>query len=428
MKEEKQTQEKGKKRKKKRMGLGKKIAIIILLTIIICGALLVYRVQKNGGGIKGFLATAVGHNQETVEDLPKLYCLILGKSQNLTDTIMVASYDPKEQQASILSIPRDTFIGDYKSSATAWDKMNAVYQTGAENALKEVNELTGLDIKYYVMVDTAAFKVLVDAVGGVEFDVPMDMDYDSRAQDFHIHLKAGLQVLDGDKAEQLVRFRHNNDGSTYPYEYGIEDVGRTRTQREFIKALVKQSLKAQNLLKINEFIEIANNYVETNLDFDTLKDYVPYITEFDMGELKTETLPGESVVANGIWVFSAYEQETKELIDKLFLDPFSEVDEEIINNLNPDIDRANINLEILNGTVKDSNLDKVVATLQAAGYNVTKTGSTSITEQTIIINRGNVTEDVTQELKELLSTEIVSAGQSTTVDITIIIGNDYEIN
>ena len=428
MKEEKQTQEKGKKRKKKRMGLGKKIAIIILLTIIVCGALLGYRVHKNGGGIKGFLATAVGHNQETVKDLPKLYCLILGKSQNLTDTIMVASYDPKEQQASILSIPRDTFIGDYKSSATSWDKINAVYQTGAENALKEVNELAGLNIQHYVMVDTAAFKALVDAVGGVEFDVPMDMDYDSRAQDFHIHLKAGLQVLDGNKAEQLVRFRHNNDGSTYPYEYGIEDVGRTRTQREFIKALVKQSLKAQNLLKINEFIEIANKYVETNLDFDTLKDYVPYITEFNMSELKTETLPGESVVANGIWVFSAYEQETKELIDKLFLDPFSEVDEEIISNLNPDIDRANINLEILNGTVKDSNLDKVVATLQAAGYNISKTGSTSITEQTIIINRGNVTEDVTQELEQLLSTEIVSAGQSTTVDITIIIGNDYEIN
>lgn len=432
MKKEEQTKEKNKNiekksvnKKKKKGGIGKKIAIIIILVVLVIGIFVGYRVYRNGGGLKGFLATAVGHDENTVKDLPKLYCLLLGKSQNLTDTIMVAAYDPKEQQASILSIPRDTFIGDNKAKATAWDKINAVYQTGPENALKEVNELTGLDIKYYLMVDTEAFRVLVDAIGGVKFNVPIDMNYDSKAQNLHIHLKAGEQILDGDKAEQVVRFRHNNDGSTYPASYGIEDIGRTKTQRAFLTALAKQALKAENLLKINEFIEIANQYVETNLDFNTIKDYVPYLTEFNMSEIKTDYLPGQAELTNGVWIYSAYEQETEEIIDKLFLNP-SVVDENSNNeDLNPNIDRENIKIEVLNGTTSNSKLEKIVAKFKNAGYQVTKTGNTSSTEQTTIINRGNVSEAVQEELKTLLSTTKVLAGQSTTVDITIIIGKDY---
>ena len=171
--------------------------------------------------------TAIGHDKDTVLSLDKMYCLILGKSQNLTDTLILASYDPKDQSAAMLSIPRDTFIGDYKSSATAWDKINSVYQTenGPQKVMKYVSNLTGIDVKYYLMVDTEALKVLVDEIDGVTFNVPIDMNYDDSSQDLHIHLEAGEQLLDGDKAEQVVRFRHNNNGSTYPSEYGQEDIG-----------------------------------------------------------------------------------------------------------------------------------------------------------------------------------------------------------
>lgn len=157
----------------------------------------------------------------------------------------------------MLSIPRDTFIGESKSSATAWDKINAVYQTGAENVLEDVRNLTGIDVKYYVMVDTEALKVLVDKIGGVTFNVPIDMKYDDRKQNLHINLKAGEQLLDGDKAEQVVRFRHNNNGSTYPESYGIEDIGRMKTQRAFLTALAKQTLVPANITKIPDFIDIA---------------------------------------------------------------------------------------------------------------------------------------------------------------------------
>lgn len=183
-----------KQTKKKKKGIGKKILLVLVLLLLVIGGIFAYKVHKNGGGLKGLLATAVGHDQETVKTLPKIYAVLLGQSQNLTDTIMVAEYDPQKQQASILSIPRDTFIGNNKNTATPWDKINAVYQTGPENVLKEINELTGLDIKYYIKVDTEAFKALVEAIGGVTFDVPIDMKYTDKKQGLYINLKQEFKI------------------------------------------------------------------------------------------------------------------------------------------------------------------------------------------------------------------------------------------
>ena len=117
-----------------------------------------------------------------------------------------------------------------------------------EKTLASVNKLTGLDLKYYVVVDTDALKALVDSIGGVYFDVPIDMKYTDKKQGLYIDLKKGYQLLDGDKAEQVVRFRHNNNGTSYPSSYGDNDIGRMKTQREFIKVLVKQ-VTSKDLLK-----------------------------------------------------------------------------------------------------------------------------------------------------------------------------------
>ncbi len=428
MEEVKQNTNKKSKNKRKK-GVGKKIALIVILVLLVIGLVMGYRVHKNGGGLKGFLATAVGHDSNTVKNLPKIYCLLLGQSETLTDTIMIAEYDPQEQQASILSIPRDTFIGSSRANATPYDKINCVHQSGLENALKEVNELTGLDIKYYLKVDTKAFKALVDAIGGVEFNVPIDMKYTDKRQNLYINLKAGLQVLDGDKAEQVVRFRHNSDGTTYPVEYGMEDEGRMRTQRAFLTALAKQSLKVENIFKINQFIDIANKYVETNLDFDTIKDYVPYIVEFDTSKLKTAQLPGASDKANELWFYFADEAKMQKTIDELFLNP-NKLDEDDKNSGSTidtsGIDKSNLNIEVLNGTSSNTKLEKVVAKLKDAGYKVNKKGNTTETTTTTIITRGEVPELVQQEIKQILKVENITSGSEATVNITIIIGKDYE--
>ncbi len=416
-----------KEKKKKKSKVFRRIILLLLFVLLIGGAVFGYKVYQNGGGLKGFLATAIGHDQNTVKNLPKIYCLLLGQSETLTDTIMIAEYDPQMQQASILSIPRDTFIGNNKNTANGNHKINAVYSIYSNDAtytLKEVNELTGLDIKYYLKVDTVAFKKLVDEIGGVTFDVPIDMKYDDNRQNLHIDLKAGVQKLDGDKAEQVVRFRHNNDGTTYPYEYGTEDFGRMKTQRNFLMALAKQTLKVENILRINSFIDIAKEHVETNLDFDTIKDYVPYVVEFNMADLKTERLPGESAKLNGYWFFEADEVKTAQIIDEFFLNPTTGNDEEVDTSGidTSGIDKAKIKIELLNGSNSKAKLERIKKRLEKAGYTIVKTADVTETERTVIINRGDTQEAVKEELKLLVDTQTVSSGEQTDANITIILG------
>lgn len=409
------------KNKKKKRGIGKKIILVILFIILLAGSILGYKVYKNGGGAKGLLMTAMGHDKDTILTLDKIYCLILGKSQNLTDTLILASYDPKDQSAALLSIPRDTFIGDYKSSATSWDKINAVYQTenGPQKLMKYVTDITGINVKYYLMVDTEALKVLVDEIGGVTFNVPIDMDYDDSSQDLYIHLKAGEQLLDGDKAEQVVRFRHNNDGSTYPSEYGQEDIGRMKTQREFLKTLAKKLLSWNSVTKINNLLDIAEQYVETNLDFKAVKDYIPYAVEFNINNLKTAVLPGVPEFANVVWIYSSDKEETKKVVNKLFFN-INEEEYEV-----SDEEKEEIRIELLNGIGNEERFDEVSDTLKRMGYNIKSTGSTSKTSKTTIINRNNAPENITEDIKNVLKIgNILQGDSSNNIDITIIVGED----
>jgi anionic cell wall polymer biosynthesis LytR-Cps2A-Psr (LCP) family protein len=113
--------------------------------------------MKNGGGLTGLVTTVVGSSKSKIKTLPDIYALCIGVSQNMTDTIMVAKYSPQNQQAALLSIPRDTFCGKSRASASASDKINAIYPiSGPAKTMEKVNELTGLNIKYYIVVDTKA--------------------------------------------------------------------------------------------------------------------------------------------------------------------------------------------------------------------------------------------------------------------------------
>ncbi|MDO5555966.1 MAG: LCP family protein [Clostridia bacterium] len=146
----------------------------------------------------------------------------------------------------------------------------------------------------------------------------MDMKYDDYSQDLHVDLKEGYQKLNGDQVEQLVRFRHNANGSTYSYEYGIEDFGRMRTQREVILAIAKQTMQLKNVKEIGRIIDIAEKYVQTNMDIKSLKDYIPYAVEMNTDNIKAEQLPGESKYINGISFFLADEEEIEKMVNELF--------------------------------------------------------------------------------------------------------------
>lgn len=321
------------KEKKKTKGVrkAKRIVVsILILGIIVAIGMLAQKIQKNGGGLSGTLATLLGEDTTKLEDLEPIQILIMGESgvddYKLADTIMIASYNPKEQTASLMSIPRDTYVGR-KNRKTATQnylasyKINTVFRSGTNipEAIDRINDLTGMNLKNYVIIDTKALIKLVDAIGGVTFNVPIDMYYtEDTEQNLYIDLKAGEQLIDGAKAEQLLRFRHNNDGSTYPSSYGQQDLGRMKTQREFIQATLKQTLKPQNIFKIKQIMDVMINNVTTNIDISTLKAYVPYAVKFNADNIRTGMVPGNVEMCNGVSLYIANSQKTKEMVEDLF--------------------------------------------------------------------------------------------------------------
>lgn len=320
-KEEKENK-KSKTKKTKKYKATKKtwriVLIVILLIIIGIGIVFAKRVHDLDGN---WLAALMGHNKETLKNLDKLEILVLGESTGLSDTIIVCSYDPKTQQASMLSIPRDTFTGEDPNNARASQKINCLYSGGEtpEKTLEAVNEITGLNLKYYILVDTQALKKLVDVIGGVQFNVPINMKYDDYSQNLHIDLKAGYQTLNGNQVEGVVRFRHNNDGSSYSHSYGNEDYGRMRTQRDLIIAVAKQTIQLKNVTEIKNIIDILSEYVDTNINLNNVKDYIPYAINMNTDNIQTAQVAGESKLLNGIWFFLIDEEETEAIVEKLFV-------------------------------------------------------------------------------------------------------------
>lgn len=447
MKDKKTKNSKNSKKKKRKNKTGRKILLIFLLLLLVAGGVFAYRVHKNGGGVSGMLATMVGHDENTKKNLGEFKVLLLGISTDqenvdLTDTIMVASYNPNTQKATLLSIPRDTYTGKNPAKATAYEKINSLYNRKhrADETLEAVNEITGLNIEYYVVVKTEALIKLVDVIGSITFDVPIDMDYDDPTQDLHIHLQAGEQELDGNKAEQLVRFRHNNDGTSYSQEYGDNDLGRMRTQREFIMQVVRQTAKPGNIFKLGAILDVAKENVTTNIDFGVAKDYIPYVVEFNTDNLLTDMLPGTTPdwnKTNGVSVFVYDKNETKKLIQELFhnrdIEEIQDTAEEGTNTNNQattstsTINKSDITLEVLNGSGDSDKLQKVVNQLKGAGYKVTRTGSTNTTSKTTIINKKEVKETLLKNMKDVMGIGTIenSESSSSKVDVTIIIGKDY---
>lgn len=451
LKEQVETKENKKKKKKKNGKIRKVIKVILLLllvALIIYACYFAYHYHQHTTNMEGknydpLSATALGIDPEKLKTIGRINLLILGESgigdgYKLTDSIMVASYNPQTQQASLLSIPRDTYVGKRnKDTATpnylASYKMNAVYRNGENipETIECVSNLTGIELENYILIDTDAIIEIVDAIGGVKFNVPIDMDYDDLNQDLHIHLKAGEQIIDGAKAEQLLRFRHNQDGTSYPVEYGDNDIGRMRTQREFITETAKQLLKIENVTKVVNLLDIVFSNIQTNLDMQTLKYYIPYIFKFDTSNIVSDVLPGESEQCNGIWIYTANKTQTKQIVQDLFTDKVV-VEEENTNTIGNTVTSGEnkeeeITIELLNGTGNNEILTEVKEKLKEKGYIVSKSGTTTTTSKTTIINRTNQSSRIAKEIKTILAAGSITSGSNNTkVDFTIIIGKDYE--
>ena len=220
--------------------------------------------------------------------------LILGRDTGgggNTDTMLLASYDVTNQKATVMSIPRDTMVNipyDVK-------KINGVYNyygggdKGIQALYKEISQLVGFEPDFQVIVEWEAVGEIVDAMDGVWFDVPRDMDYEDPYQDLSIHLDKGYQLLNGEQAMGVVRFRDGVNG------YSTGDIGRIETQQAFLKAMVEQLLKLENVPKINRLIEVFQNNVTTDL---SLENIFWFAKAAILGGLKVEDVNFVTMPAN----------------------------------------------------------------------------------------------------------------------------------
>ncbi len=218
----------------------------------------------------------------------KANVLILGVDEDglRTDTIILASYDLDDNKIDMLSIPRDTrmYIGK------RYQKINAAYslsqngkKRGYQGTVEAVTRLTGVPINYYVEFSTKAFREMIDALGGVEFNVPQRMYYTDRSQNLKIDLQPGLQTLDGEKAEQLVRFR----------KYAQGDIRRVEVQQEFIKAVADQKLNLSILTKLPDIFKTLQSEIKTNFSVMDIMKYIPNLKELSSENVIFHQLPGE---------------------------------------------------------------------------------------------------------------------------------------
>jgi len=198
-----------------------------------------------------------------------------------SDTNILVAVDTEGGTIYGVSIPRDT-KAIWKGTE---HKINYAFAAGGMEGLAEViSHQLGIPVDYTVMVDLEAFVALVNAIGGVDFYVPMDMDYEDPYQDLVIHIPEGMQHLNGEDALKVVRFRSG---------YASQDIGRMETQQKFLKAVVKQTLKLSNVDKIDDFVKIFKQYVETDLELGELAWLGKEAIDIGTENIAFSTLPGE---------------------------------------------------------------------------------------------------------------------------------------
>ena len=231
-----------------------------------------------------------------------------------TDTIMVVGYDTQNQKMGVVSIPRDTLV-DRKLP-----KINSVYASEGIDGLKDVvSDLIGIPIDHYVTVNLKGFQRLVDAVDGVDFYVPCDMNYDDPTADppLSIHYTEGMHHLGGQQAMEVVRFRHNNDGS------GYTDVGRSQTQQKLLIAVGKKVLSKPG--RIADYVDIFLKNVKTDLSATDILWLAGKAASLDLDNgISTATLPGDGTVRyrGTSWCYQLEREECLEIFNDM-LNPYT---------------------------------------------------------------------------------------------------------
>lgn len=293
---------KRKERRKKRMKMRRSFFRAFFLSIIIFSI-----------GYIGIMFMDNTSNILSDEDSESVNFLLLGiDSQDVSkngntrsDTIMLFNVNKDTGEINILSIPRDTRVSI--EGRKYQEKINHSFAYGGPDlVLSTASNLLGIDIEYYVVADYNFVKQFVDLIGGVEMDVPVDMQYTDST--IKIDLEAGNQVLNGDQALQYLRFRG----------YPTADIGRVGAQQKFMKAMISQAITPKNIIKVPQMLGAYNNNIETNMPSSIVAKYGLRAGKYDLANINAVTLPGEPAYINGVSYYIHYEEQTKSIVQEIF--------------------------------------------------------------------------------------------------------------
>jgi len=280
------------------------LVVMVLSTAVLGFAYMRYGKDTNNTNVDNSILNILQNNTPK----ERVNVLVVGTNQNLTDFIMVAGYNPASGDISMMSIPRDT---KYAKSNTAFSKINAIYQGKHIDKLQaEIEDILDIEIDYYVIFDKKALWEVVDALGGVTVDVgSKPLKYSDPEQNLYINIPAGVQKLDGKKAEQYVRFRKG---------YANGDIGRIGAQQNFIKAFITECIKPTNIPKLPEVAKIGFENIKTDVTLDTILYYLEDVAKIDLAKIRMETLPGEGRTIDGVSFYIMFEKEIEKLSNEMF--------------------------------------------------------------------------------------------------------------
>ena len=248
------------------------------------------------------------------------------------DTLMLITFNPHTMNATVLSIPRDTRVPIACTRSKAKNKINSAALYGADCVMDTITNFTGIEIDYWVKVNFQGVISLVDALGGIDVDVPYAFCESNSQRKFGkntIYVEKGYQTLNGEQALAFARNRHTWPqycGRKYS-NYTSNDFVRGQNQQQIVKAIVNKLKDIRSLSEIYDILDILGDNVDTNIDretmitgFDTFKNIIfnsKNITSDDFIGTQRLYLSGYDNTISGIYYFEYYKQSLKEITDAM---------------------------------------------------------------------------------------------------------------
>ncbi len=260
-----------------------------------------------------------------------LFIAATDEDETRTDSMMVLVFDTQNHTANIINIPRDSLVDTDRRGAGK--KLNASYSGGIEQQLDEISGVIGFRPDKYIVANFDGIADIVDAIGGIDYEVPFDMSYHDASQDLSIEFEKGWQHMDGEAVVEFLRWRHNDDGTGYD----DGDIGRVEKLQTFLITLGKEVLTPSNLVNIPAIATAVSDNVQTDLTTSQVLWIGMQSMKLDMEEdVEMQTLIGDNAMVGNLWFFILDQDMIIDQINESFNPYTHPLTEDDFNIITPD--------------------------------------------------------------------------------------------